>query len=179
MWNFIREVAVRGHLSATVSLGSETNYAFYSGEKADWKLLLAKIQKIKTLGDEAASWYNLLRPVVTRLIKTFTHPHDTETDLFWNSIIRHNPRESGQPEYYSGWLTAFSFWGADGICLYNQDMMRGKTKKFKHGSELTQTSQEGYQLGHKLFHRIKNTDLTSGWASVDIEVDDQNRQHKM
>ena len=86
------------------------------GTKADWKNILARIDKLDNFGTtEPKNWADLLRPILRRFIRTF----DGERDLdFWQRIIHvDGPPGCDLCDSYSGWITAFSVWTPEGVWL--------------------------------------------------------------
>lgn len=71
------------------------------GERSDWEDILMRLEKLPSFGEEARQWYNLLKPVITRFVKTFDEPGTKETKDFWQTIVHHHSGGSG-PTYYSG-----------------------------------------------------------------------------
>ncbi|MCJ1404574.1 hypothetical protein MMC11_007800, partial [Xylographa trunciseda] len=88
------------------------------GEQSDWQKLLERLEKLKTLGEETTIWYDLLKPVLTRFVLSFTAPRSADVREFWNKIAHYEGGGSG-PRYYSGWITAFCFWNDKGKLLYH------------------------------------------------------------
>lgn len=84
------------------------------GERSDWVDILARLEKLKTFGDEPTHWYHLLKPVVTRFVMTFDNPTSPEITHFWTRIV--NRRGGSGIDEISGWLTAFCLWNEDGNC---------------------------------------------------------------
>jgi hypothetical protein len=73
------------------------------GQRSDWETILSRIERLKTFGDEPTTFYNLLKPVLTRFIKTFDDPDSEETRDFWQKIAHERHGGSG-PSYLSGKL---------------------------------------------------------------------------
>ena len=88
------------------------------GDKSDWEKLLMRIELIPKLGPEPAQWYQLLKPVLTRFVRTFDSPESSEIKDFWQNIVHYRSGGSG-PTYLSGWIAAFCFWDEKGRCLYS------------------------------------------------------------
>jgi hypothetical protein len=83
------------------------------GEKSDWEALLARIDRLPSFGEEPKQWHALLKPVLTRFVRTFDEPHSAETKDFWQRIAHFENGGSG-PTWLSGWITAFCFWDEKG-----------------------------------------------------------------
>ena len=138
------------------------------GQQSDWQKLLARLEKLKTLGAETTIWYELLKPVLTRFVLSFASPQSANICEFWNKIAHHEGGGSG-PRYYSGWITAFCFWNDMGESLYHSY------------SPFTPPPDPQRQLGRSSprlcldgcwYHRINTTEVPPGYASVPVKVDD-------
>ena len=87
------------------------------GEQSDWEDILARLEKIPSFGKEPSQWYKLLKPVLTRFVRSFDEPKSEPTKAFWTKIV-HGYKNGSDPKFYTGWITAFIFWEADGKSLY-------------------------------------------------------------
>lgn len=83
------------------------------GEAEDWKDILARIDKIELLGEQAVQFAQMLRPIVKHMVLSFESPESFEVIEFWNTIIHRVSLSSGT-DYLTGWLTAFCFWNEEG-----------------------------------------------------------------
>jgi len=70
------------------------------GEKEDWERLAEKAERLMTFGEEAGTWYGLLKPVLERFVKSFDEPEAEETKDFWQKIAHRSGGGSG-PSYLS------------------------------------------------------------------------------
>ena len=129
------------------------------GERSDWDLILRRIEKLKEYGEEPMEFYKLLCPVISRFVQSFDNPASTETINFWQRIAHHIPGESG-PDYYSGWITAFCFWGAEGKTLW------------KPQSNFRYMNVPKLELDGVAYHVLEADDIPSGYTSVPVKVDD-------
>ena len=125
------------------------------GEKTDWELIHHRLDKLETFGVEPSLFCNLLRPVLSRFIKSFDEPASEDTVNFWQRIAHYQEDGSG-PSYYSGWITAFCFWNEDGKSLYAIDLPYGETLRL-HGVA---------------YHRVDSEEVPAGYSSVPVTVDD-------
>lgn len=85
------------------------------GEKADYEIILTKLDKLEELGIEAKAFTSLLRPIIYGFIATFdaiSAGVDPNMD-FWGKICHEHSMGSGS-NVLSGWLTAFCAWDKDG-----------------------------------------------------------------
>jgi hypothetical protein len=121
------------------------------GQIEDWGKILNRIDKIELLGDEATVFAQMLRPIVTHMIRSFEEPQSFEVVEFWNKIIHRHSRGSGT-DYLTGWITAFCFWDED-----------GKAKYLPGGN---------YMFGQVRFPTVDIDKIPAGYASVPIRVTD-------
>ena len=124
------------------------------GEKTDWELIYRRLDKLETFGVEPSQFCNLLRPVVSRFVKSFDEPASEDMVGFWQRIAHYQNMGSG-PSYYSGWITAFCFWNEDG--------------KLLHGIP---SRDDTLRLDGVAYHRVDSKDVPSGYSSVPVTVDD-------
>ncbi|KAL8772293.1 MAG: hypothetical protein Q9209_002505 [Squamulea sp. 1 TL-2023] len=129
------------------------------GDRADWVLILARLEKLKQYGQEPTQFYFLLKPVLSRFVKSFDNPTDKETISFWNRIVSQFDEGSG-PTYYSGWITAFCFWNNDGKSMYNPDGYRPGGEK------------SALRLDDATYHVINSDTVPPGYTSVPVKLDD-------
>ncbi|PFH54120.1 hypothetical protein AMATHDRAFT_72655 [Amanita thiersii Skay4041] len=126
------------------------------GTREDWVNILLRIEKLKEYGKDAANWYKLLRPVVSRFVAAYDDPHSPSNLDFWNKVAHIESQGSG-PTYLKGWITAF--------CVFNHK-----------GSHIRSASYWGTQkslmLDHVEYPRIDITDIPLGHGEVDVELDD-------
>lgn len=141
------------------------------GERADWALILTRLDKLTTFGVETAQFATLLKPVVSRFVNTFDAPTSPETLDFWQRIAHRRGGGSG-PTYYSGWITAFCFWDQDGECIYK--LPSGGREKFK---TLAQPWYHDWQsqylrLDGVIYHQVESDEVPPGFSAVPVKVDD-------
>ena len=136
------------------------------GERADWEVLLKKLDKIPQLGAEPAQFAKLLEPVLKRFVQSFDKPESPDIIDFWNRVA-HQTSGSG-PFYLSGWVTAFCFWDEDGKSLYGTPQEPVTWKAFAGRNA-------GCELDGMLFHRVDTDKIPSGFASVPVTVNDNGR----
>ena len=134
------------------------------GVRADWQLMLERLEKLPNLGGEATQFYKLLKPVLTRFVTSFDAPDSAETKDFWQKIA-HKSGGSG-PRRISGWIVAFCFWDEDGKSLYAP---RGTPPS---GAVDTRRGSVGCCLDNTLYHRVNMNDIPAGYSSVPVKVDD-------
>ncbi|KAL8714859.1 MAG: hypothetical protein Q9220_001372 [cf. Caloplaca sp. 1 TL-2023] len=128
------------------------------GDKADWELILSRIEKLREYGNEPTHFYNLLKPVLSRFVYSFDQPTSTKVIDFWQRIAHYEPGYSG-PSYYSGWITAFCFWDADGKSMYK-------------------IMDEHLKLDSVNYHHVNSEEVPPGYTSVPVKVDDNGYEFK-
>ena len=57
------------------------------GEKKNYELILQRLDKLDSYGDESTHFAKLLRPVLKRFILSFDEPDSQEVKAFWNRIF--------------------------------------------------------------------------------------------
>lgn len=129
------------------------------GERADWALILTRLDKLTTFGAEPTQFATILKPVLSRFVKSFDAPTSRETLDFWQKIAHQSGGGSG-PSYYSGWITAFCFWDVDGKCKYRLPSRKANTKR------------NYLSLDEVIYDKIESDDVPPGYNSVPVKVDD-------
>jgi hypothetical protein len=84
-----------------------------AGEKEDWVSILNRLEKLKEYGPETTAWNKMLVPVISRFVAAFDDPSGAENIDFWNRVADYRRGGSG-PSTLSGWINAFSVFGAKG-----------------------------------------------------------------
>jgi len=79
------------------------------GQKSDYESLVARLEKLATLGREAHAAARLLRPILTHFVSVFDAPPAVD---FWSKICHYQAGSGG--EYVGGWISAFSVWNKRG-----------------------------------------------------------------
>lgn len=156
-------------IASVIMMGALQKYFYYTfqlqcgipsvtllGVQADWQEILQRLDKIPNLGPEASQFHDLLKPVLTRFVKSFDCPNSSETKDFWQKIADRSGGGSG-PQWLSGWITAFCFWDEDGKSLH----------------ALTQGA--GCRLDGTDYHRVNMDKIPSGHSSVPVKLDDNGR----
>ena len=137
------------------------------GQKSDWQLIYSRLDKLESFGTEPSQFCRLLRPVISRFVKSFDEPASDGTISFWQRIAHFKFGGSG-PSYYSGWITAFCFWGENGKSL---------CKSPRRSESLEDTDWEKahspvLELDGVTYHRVESNDVPPGYSSVPVKVDD-------
>jgi hypothetical protein len=79
------------------------------GEKSDYESLVARLDKLATLGREPHTAARLLRPILTHFVNVFDAPPAMD---FWSKICHYKSGSGGT--YIGGWISAFSPWNNKG-----------------------------------------------------------------
>ncbi|KAL9122035.1 MAG: hypothetical protein Q9187_001412 [Circinaria calcarea] len=145
------------------------------GSKDDWSLILSKLEKLPTFGEEPAVWYTLLRPVVSRFVNSFDHPNSMKTIGFWNGMVSYD-MGSGS-ESYTGWITAFCFWDRDGKCLCHT-RQNTNSQPLDAFFDDEKEEEESFGLDGAIYHEVDSEDVAPGYTSVSVEVDDNGDEFK-
>ena len=82
------------------------------GEKSDWEEIYRRLARLDELGDEAAVWARMLRPIVRRFVGAFDGAPDVD---FWERVADMDGY-CGR-DLWSGWITAFCVWSPEGKWL--------------------------------------------------------------
>lgn len=87
------------------------------GTRDDWKKLEGRVNKLNEYGKECQHWASLLQPIMRYMTKTFDEPDSREVKDFWLSVAWESGRQLGSADRLriSGWITAFAYFGEDGI----------------------------------------------------------------
>jgi len=146
--------ALQKYFTYTMCLACGIPSVTLLGEKADWEMMVTKLDKIPQLGTEPSVFAELLRPTLKRFVQSFDTPQNSDVVDFWNRNV--HERGGSGPSYLSGWVTAFCFWDEDGKSLYREP----------------KTSNAGYELDGVRYHRVDTRHIPCGFASVPVKVDD-------
>lgn len=138
------------------------------GEKDDWEIILKRLDKLQTFGTEPTQFCALLRPVISRFVKSFDDPTSKEVIDFWQRIAHVDAGGSG-PTYYSGWITAFCFWDKNGKPLLRS--LEARRKERENGSWETSRYPK-LTLDGAVYHQLDSMDVPEGFSSVPVKIDD-------
>lgn len=114
-----------------------------------------RLDKLALFGDEPKQFAAMLRPILRRMVRSFSDPSSPETLDFWNTIVHRNRMGSGT-DYLSGWLTAFCFWDE-----------KGKAKATWHPV-----------LEDVTYPSVDVDKVPAGFACVPVSVDDNGHEYK-
>lgn len=134
------------------------------GERADYEIMLSKIEKLTEFGTETTQWRDLLHQVLLGFINTFDQPEADTTKTFWSKIAHKNNNGSGA-SYLSGWLTAFCYFDSKGQSLYGPGRNTG-------------TRYENLVLGDATFHLVDTNKVPPAYAEVPVTVKDNGVDYK-
>ncbi|KAJ6450813.1 hypothetical protein C8R45DRAFT_1042894 [Mycena sanguinolenta] len=146
------------------------------GEKSDWVDILGRLEKLKEYGVETIAWYHLLHPVIIRFVAAFDAPESQENIHFWAKVAHHHGG-SGM-SYYSGWINAFNVFSTEGKWLgnsLNKDVISTTAPEVLTAKEFWATysnPRSNLVLDGTPFHVVDTQNLPSGYAEVDVQLDD-------
>ena len=160
------------------------------GVKGDWELILRRLEKLNTFGEEPAQFCKLLKPVVERFVKSFDEPKSDDVVSFWQRIAHFKAGGSG-PSYYSGWITAFCFWNEKGKSMFKNPPKKYDMMVYENKSDLGYVQEDNFRqqkngdasndawteskrlsLDGVNYHWIESDDVPPGYMSVPVKVDD-------
>jgi hypothetical protein len=87
------------------------------GEKTDYEVILAKVNKLDEYGPEPKKFASLLRPVLRRFIRSFEDPSGPDIIHFWRTVFDRDDSMCGVTKY-TGWITAFCYWDEVGTTFF-------------------------------------------------------------
>jgi len=148
---------VTGYVNNPVRMGHGIPSVTLHGTKEDWKDILNRIEAFSDYGDEPARWFQLLRPVLQRIVNTIDDPVAKSTTDFWEKMIYQDDHFRGTDRYF-GWISAFCFWNRNG----NPPDYRRQTRR--------RADYHPLRLDGVEFHTINATTMVPGYASVPIIV---------
>lgn len=135
------------------------------GDKADWELILTRLEKLKEYGEEPTQFYNLLKPVVSRFVGSFDNPESEETIAFWQRIAHRRSFGSGS-SICSGWITAFCFWNKHGTSMYRPN------PNAAHIDDGSWHKMHVLKLDDAVYHPIDSDKIPPGYSTVPVKVND-------
>ncbi|KAJ7464169.1 hypothetical protein FB451DRAFT_1094666 [Mycena latifolia] len=157
------------------------------GTKSDWEDILGRLEKLKEYSLQTIAWYHLLVPVISRFIKSFDEPESAETVKFWQQVAHYEPGFSG-PSYYTGWINAFCVFDEKGRwkghplrmnleCPEAPDTLSAEDFHAKYIERTDWKSGKlNLVLDHTPFHQVVANDTPSGYAEVDVKLEEDQGQ---
>ncbi|KAI1129516.1 hypothetical protein F5Y10DRAFT_264056 [Nemania abortiva] len=130
------------------------------GEITDWVDILRRLEKLPHLGRQTKPFGDLLKPVLKYFIRSFQTPDSPVVINFWSKMV-HKYGGGSDPEYLSGWITAFCFWDAGGEQLYRDHWV------FR-----------GCILDELHYHSVNTSDIPDAYTSVPVTVNDNGTEYK-
>ncbi|KAJ8132133.1 hypothetical protein O1611_g1490 [Lasiodiplodia mahajangana] len=137
------------------------------GEKSDYEDILGRLDKFQQYGEEPTHFTQLLRPILTRIIRSMDEPNSPDTVAFWRHICVVD-NGSGFDEY-NGWITAFCFWNKDGrFQLSSQSRLREEA-----GSQFRrQIGREILRLDDVYYGQIDSRDVPAAYVKLPVQIMD-------
>jgi hypothetical protein len=84
------------------------------GTKSDWQQLLLKLDRMPEFGSQPEEYSKMLRPILSRVVRTFVDPDDSGIRQFWDDMVSNSKRECSEPGVVTGWLSGFQYWNQAG-----------------------------------------------------------------
>lgn len=144
------------------------------GTEGDWENILLRLEKMKDYGEEPTIFCNLLKPVLTRFVKSIQSPDSEEILDFWQKIVNVNNMGSGTT-LLSGWITAFCFWNKDGESQYRDpgpefpdEEVQLKMWARRRGLSL--------KLDGAAYSKVDIKDVPPGYGSVPVHINDNGNE---
>ncbi|KAF9558289.1 hypothetical protein CPC08DRAFT_562706 [Agrocybe pediades] len=151
---------LKAYFSYKFSLDCGIPSVTLEGDRSDWAMILERVDKFDTFGEEPKAWATLLRPILRRFVGAF----DGEPDLdFWGKVCHHYNGGSG-PMYLSGWITAFCVWS-------NKGEWQGPNLSPDHDAynpgRILKLQLDGVHYGY-----LDSQDVPTAFCEVDVKLDD-------
>ena len=159
IYAIIMMASMKAYFSYGFSLMCGIPKVTLEGTKEDWQKIASRLEKLKEYGEDATSWYHLLRPVISRFVNAYDDPNSPGLRDFWNKVAHFENFGSG-PTYLSGWITAFCFFSEKGSRIQVHEVYR----RSRTSDQLV--------LDGVSYPKIDNQDIPIGFAEVDVELDD-------
>lgn len=156
--SIVMMASMQKYFSYTCSITCGLPSVTLLGRKADYELILRRIDKLRSYGPEPSLFADLLTPVLKRFIRSFEAPNDPEVLDFWNRIFSRYDMGSGSDEW-SGWITAFLFWNEEGKILYS-DRRRSWIDE----------NLPPLKLDGIMYHTISEDDVPPGFCAVPVHI---------
>ena len=132
------------------------------GEKSDYELILERLEKLRSYGEQPTEFANLLTGILKRFIRSFDDPKASDVLDFWNRVVTAWHMGSGM-DYYSGWITAFMFWDEDG-------------KPLNTNSRYVNKKIQQLVLDGNTYPVVDMGDVPRGYSTVPVKIDDQGHE---
>ncbi|KIL85304.1 hypothetical protein FAVG1_11259 [Fusarium avenaceum] len=123
------------------------------GEASDYEEILKRLDRLEDMGVEACVFAEMLRPILRRMILSFTEPANPELKAFWNSIV--NVHSMSGSTTVTGWITAFCYWSEKGVAR-----RRVGPQYYRYDG----TSEWNTYI------RVETNDITAGNVAVPVKV---------
>lgn len=133
------------------------------GTREDYVDIRARLDKLHELGEQAADFATLLRPVLDGFVASFEDEMSAQTKDFWGRMV-HYEGGSGMSRL-TGWIAAFCFWRNDGVPMYKREHAEHYAKR-------------GLTLDNVSYHGVETSDIPCGFASVPVLVNDNGVLHR-
>ena len=142
------------------------------GAKTDWQRLLDKIERLDDFGDEPKAYATRLRPILSRIVRTFDDPTAIEAREFWDQMVQAKVKHGscGEPPIQynvSGWILGLFYWNSTGSI--NERFSKGWGEYVNPGA---------LQYDDVRYGEVPLETLPLGYAKVKFEIqnDDESIQ---
>jgi hypothetical protein len=96
------------------------------GTEYDWQRLLRKPDYMSEFGDEPENYGKILRPILSRFLKTFANPDSFEIRQFWDDMVDFSRREYSDTKV-TGWVSGFQYCDGFGTLISRSSEQGSKT----------------------------------------------------
>nr|CEG03389.1 unnamed protein product [Fusarium acuminatum CS5907] len=145
--------AMQKYFSYTYILGCGIPSVTLLGELSDYEDILKRLDRLDEMGAEACVFAEMLRPILRRMILSFTEPTNPELKAFWNSII--DVRHMSGSTAVTGWITAFCYWSEKGVAQMLAD---------------SQQERDDGERDWETTIYMETDDIPAGFVSVPVKV---------
>ena len=165
IYAMVMMASMKAYFSYGISLTCGIPRVTLEGTKKDWEEIATRLEKLKDYGEDAESWYRVLRPIISRFVSAYDDPNSPELRNFWNKVAHYESGGSG-PTYLSGWITAFCFFSEKGsrVAHHTGHRFVSRVARRTAGHQLV--------LDGVSYPKIDSEDVPAGFAEVDVELDD-------
>ncbi|KAI1131420.1 hypothetical protein F5Y10DRAFT_66447 [Nemania abortiva] len=141
------------------------------GEKSDYEDILGRLDKLEQYGDEPTQFGQLLRPILTRIIRSMDEPDSPDVIDFWRNICV--VRNGSGFQTYNGWITAFCFWDKEGRAqLTSQSELKQKLSS----NMRRRTGRETLYLDDVCYGQIYSQGVPAAYVKLPVEINDHGQE---
>jgi len=158
------------------------------GEQKDYMMMLSRLDRLDTLGEEPRAFALLLRPILRQFIAAFDAVKaGSQPDIeFWGRICHEHINGSG-PSYLAGWISAFCAWNSSGkwqgpkIATMQEPLSPGEEATHNEYYSHIRQDRPGYCPPELVVDGVRYpiVDLDSvpnGFCDVEVEMNDNGNE---